>query len=831
MAPMIPPRRLRPFSAATATLALACSSAAHGATAGTTASTTARTSATVMTGTSSVPSSTASGGTAATTATKSTKTADGSASTAAQPDADGVFSDHRYDNTTVTASPMNALRQSVGLSRMPHDAMHTPQNINVVPQILMQQQNVKSLDEALKNVPGITASVGEGEGGMAGDQFLIRGFQSQNDIYENGLRDFGVYTRDSFDYDHVSVIKGPSSEVFGNGTTGGAINIVTKAPHLGNAYQANFSGGSGSYYRGTLDINQQLTNSIAFRLTGMGNENNVVGRDYIYSHRWGIAPSIAFGLGKKVSFILEYFHQNDNRIPDYGVPVVYKPGQAIGRPVTEYGVRRTNWYGTTYDQDNTSDDMITGRLTARVSPILTLYNDMRGGIFHRYFSASQEACSSMAAGTAAYTNNVINGSVPSATCNRDFFSANPSSAQVARNGGVGGPEPYRQSDWSIQDVFSGVARFKTGRIRHEVIGGFDIEYVTDHRQNYAYGSNRTSTSLLNPSMYVPGLVLGDCNQYPNRLVNISGVGKKCYKDSDALDVGFFLSDQVWLTDYLSVKAGFRWDNWNSHYSATGGNTAKYPDVHYGQDETTINPSVSVMYTPRSNLMVYFNWSQSTTPLSMYVTNSSEPMTAKSQSAAPERSSLYEIGAKYSAFHDRIGMTAALFRLDKSNSIQTDPNTGDISATSDQERNQGLELSISGTLLPNWMFYGTYALYDPTITKAGSATSKQGGQIQYVPHNQATAWTSYEIAPHKPWNMTVGGGLTWRQGVWLDQANTARAPATVEFDAMVSHRFNNHWRMAMNAYNLDNRLNYGSLFSNRVTPSIGRSFLFNVSAQY
>lgn len=219
---------------------------------------------------------------------------------------------------------------------------------------------------------------------------------------------------------------------------------------------------------------------------------------------------------------------------------------------------------------------------------------MRGGIFHRYFSASQESCSNMSSG-AAYNNNMINGSVPSATCQSDYLSGNAANAQVARNGGVGGPEPYRQSDWSIQDVFSGVAHLKTGHIRHEIIGGFDIEYVTDHRQNYAYGSNRPSTSLLDPSPYVPGLTLGDCSQCPNRLVNIgNGVGRKCYKDSSALDVGFFLSDQVWLTKNLSVKAGFRWDHWNSTYSATGGSTAT-PDVSYGQNETTINPSVSIIH--------------------------------------------------------------------------------------------------------------------------------------------------------------------------------------------------------------------------------------------
>ena len=87
---------------------------------------------------------------------------------------------------TVSGHGFNTMHQSVGLSRMPQDVMHTPQNINVVPQALMRQQNVKSLDEALRNVPGVTASIGEGAGGMNGDQFLIRGFQAQNDIYEDG---------------------------------------------------------------------------------------------------------------------------------------------------------------------------------------------------------------------------------------------------------------------------------------------------------------------------------------------------------------------------------------------------------------------------------------------------------------------------------------------------------------------------------------------------------------------------------------------------------------------------------------------------------------------
>lgn len=725
------------------------------------------------------------------------------------PLAQGMHPAHYADEAiTVHGSSMNILREDIGLSRMPQDVMHTPQTVNVVPRVLMEQQNVKSLDEALRNVPGITASVGEGEGGMSGDQFLIRGFQAQNDIYENGLRDFGVYTRDSFYYDHVSVIKGPSSEVFGNGTTGGAINIVTKAPHKKDSYQANFSGGSGSYYRGTLDINKQISDSIAVRLSAMGNENNMVGRNYIYSHRWGIAPSVTFGLNKKISYTVDYFHQNDNRIPDYGVWVVQKPGAKIAKPITEYGINRKNWYGTTFDQDDVSTDMLSGRLTAKIKPWLTLYNDTKGGIYHRYYSASQPNCN--------------------ATCVSKYFSGDTSAA-IVRNGGLGGPNPYRQSDWSIQNVFSGIARFNTGGIRHEVIGGFDIEHVEDHRKNYPYNETRQGTNLINPSMNVPGLERVSCAENPGGLASIpNGVGRKCYKDGSATDIGVFLSDQIWLAKWFAIKGGFRLDQWYSLYSATGG-VKTTPDSHFKQTQTTVNPTVSMMYTPDDNLMVYFNWSESTTPTSLYVTNSNAPFITGS-GYSPERSRLYEVGAKYNAFKGRMGFTAALFRLEKNNSTITDPSTGDVSASSDSQRNQGLELSASGNITANWSIIGTYALYDSRVT--GSETAADvGKRIQFVPKNSATLWTSYNIAPRTPYNLSIGGGVTWRQAVWLDAANTARVPATLDFDAMIAHKFGEHWRIAMNGYNLANRLNYSSLFQNRVTPAIGRSFLFNLSASY
>ena len=131
----------------------------------------------------------------------------------------------------------NTNSEILHISRMPDSVRDTPQTITVVPQELIKQQRAFTLDQALANVPGITLSTGEGAGGLNGDQFRIRGLQARQDIYTDGLRDFGTYTRDTFNTDSVEVIKGPSGEYFGAGNVGGVINQSQKHAHAGDSYR------------------------------------------------------------------------------------------------------------------------------------------------------------------------------------------------------------------------------------------------------------------------------------------------------------------------------------------------------------------------------------------------------------------------------------------------------------------------------------------------------------------------------------------------------------------------------------------------------------------
>jgi catecholate siderophore receptor len=143
-------------------------------------------------------------------------------------------------------------------AKLPGELRDQPQTITVIPQALIQAQGATTLRDVLRNVPGITYQAGEGGGGLPGDKLTMRGFSADGDIFIDGIRDVGAYTRDAFNIEQVEVIKGPASAIGGRGSTGGAINIETKAAHLTPSRSMSIGLGSASYQRGTVDLNQPI---------------------------------------------------------------------------------------------------------------------------------------------------------------------------------------------------------------------------------------------------------------------------------------------------------------------------------------------------------------------------------------------------------------------------------------------------------------------------------------------------------------------------------------------------------------------------------------------
>ncbi|MCO6416665.1 TonB-dependent siderophore receptor [Siccirubricoccus sp. KC 17139] len=695
--------------------------------------------------------------------------------------------------------PANVLRRGTGNPRMPGTIQETPQTMNVVPREILEQQNVTTLDQALRNVPGITASIGEGNGGVNGDQFRIRGFTSQNDVYVDGLRDFGTYTRDAFNYDSVTVLKGPSATTFGQNTVGGVINVITRTPQLGSFYAGSFSIGMSSLYRGTIDINQQVNETTAVRLNAMAHYNRTVDRDNVDSGRWAIAPSIAFGLGTNTTLSVEYMHFQDNRTPDYGVPVVTPPGSSIGRPVTEFGVPRQNWYGTDLNRDDVVVDRVTARLKHEATDWLTLYNDTRFSYITRDFGATAPSC-------------------PTTTptlCTQTLFGPNPRAALATASG----PGPFHQETWGLQNVTTAVARFTTGPFRHEATLGLDAWIQNDERTGFAFSSTRSPVSLFNPSHSAAGIGI------------VPGTGA-ANRETQQRHLGFFLTERFWLTPQLSVIGGVRVSNYDITYKTYGTDgTAAAAFTKLSSNNTFADPRASLVWEPTPNQTYYFSYATSSSPPGSFITTQPATFTGTSP-LEPERITSYEIGAKIGVLNNRLGLYGALYRIEKGNALMTDPATGDVTQSGDQQRNQGVELGVTGLITNDWMINANYTYMDSETTRSQTA-GVTGRRVQFVPRHAASLWTTYEFLRDTPYQFTLGGGITWRSQVFINPANTAEVPSNFTLDALLSHNFGDRkqWRASLNAYNLTNELNYDNLFANRVNPSAGRTFIASLSFVY
>ncbi|HZB25232.1 MAG TPA: TonB-dependent receptor plug domain-containing protein, partial [Vicinamibacterales bacterium] len=268
--------------------------------------------------------------------------------------------------------------RTVSSPKLPQPLRDIPQTITVIQKEVMQAQGATSLRDVLRNVPGITFQAGEGGGGLPGDNFTLRGFASGNDMFIDGVRDAGGYSRDAFNLEQVEVAKGPSSSIAGRGTTGGAINQVTKSPLLRRGYSASVSGGSAEAARGTLDVNQPIgdpQHGMALRLNALWGQNGVPGRDVVENGSWGVAPSLGFGLGRTTQLLVKSQHLRQENVPDYGLPWGSYPGYPTGAFDADPPVRQSNFYGLRqYDFEDIGSDVVTGEVSHRFGNGATLRN-------------------------------------------------------------------------------------------------------------------------------------------------------------------------------------------------------------------------------------------------------------------------------------------------------------------------------------------------------------------------------------------------------------------------------------------------------------------------
>src|SRR3954462_13189804 len=232
--------------------------------------------------------------------------------------------------------------------KFPEPILNTPKSITVLTKDVLADQNSTTLKSAVLNTAGVTLGTGEG-GNAFGDRFFIRGFDARNDVFLDGMRDAGVSVRENFFTEQVEILRGPGSSFAGRGTTGGAINIVTKqATTEKSFYNMDSSFGTDHTKRVVLDINQVISPTLAIRAGGLFQDAGAAGRNYIKDDRDGGFVTAKWTPLDTVKLYASYIHTNLHGLPDFGVPY-YRPGSTpytntAGGPYPDFGSSPRNFF-------------------------------------------------------------------------------------------------------------------------------------------------------------------------------------------------------------------------------------------------------------------------------------------------------------------------------------------------------------------------------------------------------------------------------------------------------------------------------------------------------
>ena len=261
-----------------------------------------------------------------------------------------------------------------------------PQFINIVPQAVMRSQNATTLQEALRNVPGISYAAPEG-GTQVNQVFFLRGFPIFDNLFIDGVRDLGEYNRDVFATESVEVLKGPSALMFGRGNPGGLINQIRKYADRLERREVALTYGSYDQKRVTADLNLRTGDSSAVRLVALGEDSG----NFRYPQgvqKYGFAPSFWANLGNATDITLSYYYLNENSVTDYGQPTRFI-NQGKGSFLGFSNVSPRTYYGfTNNDFSDYETHIATAKIEHQFSNDLSLRNVTRWARYKRRMEAT-----------------------------------------------------------------------------------------------------------------------------------------------------------------------------------------------------------------------------------------------------------------------------------------------------------------------------------------------------------------------------------------------------------------------------------------------------------
>lgn len=621
--------------------------------------------------------------------------------------------------------------------------LETPMAIQIIPSAILEDQQVLTIQDAVKNVSGVQSTQ------QFYDQFLIRGFSSgYGTTFRDGLQLRGVYGGvDMAFIERIEIAKGPTSMLYGRIEPGGLINQVTKSPKAVAAFSLQQQAGSWGQLRTVADATGKVVEdgTLLYRLIGVYDKGDSF-VDNVHHSNWAAAGTLGWHPTSRFDATLQLEHYDSK---------MAAPSNSAGQ-VPTIGNRPANLprHFSTLDPVIWSNFPYTVKRTLFGLDWTFAFNDNWKITNRAHYVDSDENTSQLFVSS-------FNGVD---TFNSRTFSYQPG--------------------W-VRKTFSGnldlAGSFATGAVTHTVLVGVDYYSATDDTP----GTTGAVAGFPTLNIFAPVY-----NASLSQLQSLAAAAANniLYRDS-VDDTGIYIQDQMSIGEQWSVLFGVRHDEANSGNSLTYGsrssscfpNCTGYPFVDLPTTKAD-SPHLGVVFMPSATTSVYASYSES-------FGNQYSPRNFFSGvSAPPESGKQYELGLKASLVGGKVTGSVTVFDLYKSNVIGVDTvHPGFLTATG-EVRSRGVEIDAVGELTENISLIGNYSYDEALITKDAPAPfGNPGKKYAGVPLSSASLWARYDFAPGAGDGFSAGGGVQWvgqRQG---NNSNTYQLPGYARFDAMLGYR--------------------------------------------
>jgi len=622
-------------------------------------------------------------------------------------------------------------------SRLGLTPRETPGSVTIVDRAAIDARGAQDTQEILRGVPGITAHNAPGNIGVS-----YRGFgtSSISQLF-NGINvQYSIAARpvDSWIYDRVEVIGGPSSFLFGSGAVGGSINYITKLAQRADISEAQLRVGTENLVEGSVGLNRRIAGD-----GGAGSHYLRIDANHRDSNGWTdgtgskstqVATSLLSDFGGGFTHTLAYEYQKETvDRPYWGTPVL---NPIAGTQRVDPGIRFKNYNSADglYEQEV---QWLRSIADWRINDALQLRNT-----FYAYDALRDYR-------------------------NVETYRYNPTNTAVIRSGAL----LQRHDQDLVGDRLEGIYRGQLGGMRSD--WSFGLDYSVNKQTRFP-NSGTTTVSTVNPYFFTTG-----------NFTQETGIPRIFVpdRDNEVTTTAVYVENRTALVPTVNLVTALRHEridlDLTNRRAVTAANPASFSRSY---EPTTGRIGVVWDVAPGANL--YAQYATAADPPSGILTTASFSDVRNNSELTTGRQ--VEIGSKIDFWEKKGNATVALYDIQRQNIATQDPNNSALTVLVGEQSSRGVELAIGLQPTPQWSIQANAAYVDAQYDRFNQGgVSLAGKTPTNTPSTVANLWVSYAFTP------TLEGSVGLRHvgKVYADAANTLTWPSYTLVDLALSWQVN------------------------------------------